>query len=148
MPGIRKSIVPLFLSLICCLINGSTIVPGQDKHEVFFRFVQSVNDILGGKDAAHTQDIIAQRARLIYGTRFESLKSVVAGEIKGLALADTSYHGVMIEAQTNQSEDAGFLVLKTVKSDPTQVRFHTIMFMKDSTGSYRINCWHAGACSR
>jgi len=61
-----------------------------------------------------------------------------------LSLADTSYHGVMILGETNPSEDAGYIILKTVKSDTTQVRFHTVVFLKDSTGRFNICSWHAG----
>jgi hypothetical protein len=51
---------------------------------------------------------------------------------------------VEIIGKTNPSEDAGFITLKTVQYDTTRVRFHTIVFMKDSTGEYKISIWHAG----
>jgi hypothetical protein len=136
-------VLPLFCVLLY-LTPIASIVVSQDKHEQFYQFVQTVRDILAGKNVEQTQAIIHRGARLIYGARFENLKSVVAGEIKGLSLADTSYHGVMIQAETNPSEDAGYLTLKTVKYDTTKVRFHTIVFMKDSTGKYKINSWHSG----
>ncbi len=133
--------------LIVALLSDVGVVSGQDKHEEFYRFVQTIQDILAGKNTVEAQASISRGARLIYGARFENLQSVVGGEITGLTLADTSYHGVMIQAQTNPSEDAGFLVLKTEKYDTTKVRFHTITFMKDSTGRYQVNVWHAGACN-
>jgi hypothetical protein len=119
-------------------------VSSQDKHEEFWQFVQTVRDILAGKNIEQAQTIIPPGARIVYGARFENLRAVVAGEIKACFLADSSYHGVMIQAETNPSEDAGVLILKTQKYDTTKVRFHTIVFMKDSTGRYKIHTWHTG----
>jgi hypothetical protein len=73
--------------------------------------------------------------RFIKGT----IKQISEGTIPGW-----SYRGVVTIAKTNPSEDAGFPMLKTHKIDTTKVRFHTIMFMKESTGQYRISIWHAG----
>jgi len=140
----RNILVPLLLFVLLCMASFASGVPGQDKHEEFWQLVQTVRDILAGKNVEQAQTIIPQGAGLVYGVRFEKLKAVVAGEIKGLSLADTSYHGVMIQAKTNPSEDAGFIILKTQKYDTTRVRFHTIVFMKDSTGKYKISSWHSG----
>jgi hypothetical protein len=134
----------LLLFALLSMVPLANNLSSQDKHEEFWQFVQTVQDILAGKNVEQAQSIIPQGAGLVYGARFEDLKSVVAGQIKSCSLADTSYHGVMIQAKTNPSEDAGFLILKTQKYDTTKVRFHTIVFMKDSTGKYKINIWHTG----
>jgi hypothetical protein len=137
-------LVLLLLFVLLCIVPIAKNVVSQDKHEEFWQFVQTVQDILAGKNVEQAQTIIPRGARLIYGARVENLKGVVTGEIKTCSLADTSYHQVEIIAQTNPSEDAGFLMLKTVKYDTTKVRFHTIVFMKDSTGQYKISIWQAG----
>jgi hypothetical protein len=140
----RNLFVPLLLFALLCVVPIAGTVSSQDKHEEFWQFVQTVRDILAGKNVEQAQTTIPPGARLVYGRRLENLKAVVAGEIRGCALADTSYHGVMIQAETNPSEDAGVLILKTQKYDTTKVRFHTIVFMKDSTGQYKIHTWHTG----
>jgi hypothetical protein len=130
--------------VILCIAPIENNVSSQTEHPEFYKVVQTITDILAGKNIEQAKTIISQGARLVYGVRFEKLKAVVAGEIKGLSLADTSYHGVMILGETNPSEDAGYIILKTVKSDTTQVRFHTVVFLKDSTGRFNICSWHAG----
>ena len=120
-----------------------TQASSQEEHTEFWQFVRTVEDILAGKNTEQATAIIGKGARLIFGARFEDLHAVVTGEIRDCPLADTSYHGVMLQAQTNPSEDAGVLVLKTQKTDTTRVRFHSIVFMKDSKGEYVINIWHA-----
>jgi len=123
-------------------------VSSQDTHGEFWQLVQAVKDILAGKNVEQGKTTIARGASLVYGTTFEDLKGVVAGEIKTCSLADESYQGVMIQAKTNTSEDMGFLVLKTQTSDKAKVRFHTVVFMKDSTGQFKIHSWHTGDCEQ
>lgn len=141
----------LVLPLLFVLLGTAPIVDNvsnQEARERIWQLVRTVKDILAGEDVEQARTAVSQGARLVYGARFEELEAVVAGEIKGLSLADTSYHGVMIRAETNSSEDAGFLILKTQKSDTTNVRFHTVVFMKDSTGQFKIHGWHTGGSDR
>jgi hypothetical protein len=142
----RTRNIPVFLLLfvLLCTLPGLTPVMSQDKHQGFWRLVQTVQDILAGKNAGQAQTFIPPGAQIIFGSRVANLKAVVAGEIPSCALADTSYHGVGINARTNDSEDMGYIVLKTVKSDTTIVRYHTIVFIKDSTGQYKVSSWQAG----
>ena len=132
----------LFIALFCIVPIANSV--SKDTKEQILQILQTVQDILAGKNAEQAQNSISKGAPLVYGVRFEKLKAVVAGEIKGLSLADTSYHGVMIQAETDSSEDAGVLILKTQKSDTTKVRFHTVVFMRDSTGQFKIHSWHTG----
>jgi len=138
----RNYLAHLSLSVLFLLLPMASRALSQDGHREYDQLVDRVLDITQGKNVEQAQTIIPQGARLIYGTRFEELKSVVAGDIKTCSLADTSYHGVMIRAKSNPSEDAGFIILKTQKTDTTKVRFHTIVFMKVSTGLYLIESWH------
>jgi len=138
----RNCLAHLSLSVLFLLLPMASSALSQDDHREYWQFVDNVVDITQGKNVEQAQTVIRQGARLVYGTRFEELKSVVEGEIKTCSLADTSYHGVMIHAKTNSSEDAGFIILKTQKTDTAKVRFHTIVFMKDSTGLYLIESWH------
>ncbi len=133
-------VVPLAWAVFC-LVPVADAPSGQDQHAAFWQVVQTVKDILAGKNTEQARNTIAKGASLVYGARFENLRSVVAGEVKTCSLADTTYHGVMIQAESNPSEDMAFLLLKTVTSDNARVRFHTVVFMKDSTGQFRIRHW-------
>jgi len=143
MPHTRIALAGLLVLLLCTGFIAANL-SGQEKHEEFWQLVETANDILAGKNLEHAKRSIAQGARLVYGVQFEDLQSVLAGEVPNCSLADSTYSGVMINAKTNVSEDAGFLVLKTVNSDNSRVRFHTVVFMRDSTGEYKINGWHTG----
>lgn len=140
----RITLVLSLLFVLLWMLPMANYVGSQEKHEEVWKFVQTVQDILAGNNREQAKAAVTPGARLVSGSRFENLRAVVAEEIEGLSLADTSYQGVMMQLETNPSEDAGVLVLKTQKSDTTKVRFHTVVFMKDSTGHYQIHAWHAG----
>jgi hypothetical protein len=140
----RNLVALLLLFILVCIVPIDNNVSSQVKSERFYGLIQTVQDILAGKNIEQAKTTIARGARLVYGTEFEDLEGVVAGEIKTCSLADTSYQGVMVQLKTNQSEDAGYVILKTQRVDKAKVRFHTIVFMKDSTGQLKIESWHTG----
>jgi hypothetical protein len=144
MTRIRNSFGLLLLIILICVIPSANDFSAQDPHEQFWKVIQSVQDILVGRNIEKASATIAPSARLIQGMKYEYLRSVVAGEINTCSLADTSFHGVGIEAKTNPSEDMGLIVFKTRKSDTTKVRYHSVVIMKDSTGEFKIIAWHAG----
>ena len=139
----RHLFILVLLALLCRTPNSGDVLC-QDEPKAFWQLVQTVRDILEGKNMEQAAASITPGAHLVCGTRFEDLGAVVAGERKPCSLADSSYQGVMLIAKTNASEDMGFLTLKTQASDTTKVRFHTVVFIKDSTGAYKILTWHAG----
>jgi hypothetical protein len=140
-------VLPLLL-LLLGMVPIASDVSSPDKSERFYGLIQTVQDILTGTNVEQTQTTIGHGARLVYGAEFEDLKGVVSGTIKTCSLADTSYKGVMVQLKTNESEDAGYLILKTQTVDKAKVRFHTVVFMKDSTGQLKIESWHTGDNNR
>ena len=139
----HRFLLPLLVAGFCVSLRATSVV-SQEQHEQFWKMIQTVQDILAGKNLEQATHAINPGATLVCGARMENLRSVVAGEIATCTLADTSYHGIAIQGRTNDSEDMGFIVLKTVKADTTVVRYHTVVFLKDSAGDYRINTWHTG----
>jgi hypothetical protein len=142
--GNRIIVLLLFVSL--CIIPNTNRVFAQEGHEEFYKLLQIVQDILAGKNVEQSLKAIGKGAGLICGGKQTDLRSVVKGEAQTCSLVDTSYHGIAVQGRTNESEDMGFFVLKTQKADTTKVRYHSIVFLRDSTGHYLINIWHAGSC--
>jgi hypothetical protein len=139
----RIAVAILGCGLISC-ISFAAIGTGQDKSDDVNRLVQTVRDILGGKHPEVTATAIAPGAMLVKGTRFENLSDVVAGRSRTCSLTEGSYEAVSLQSKTNKSDDAGYLILKTQHIDKNRVRFHTVVFMKDSTGLLKIESWHTG----
>lgn len=134
------------LLLVCCA-SWSACAQEQDEHE-FYKMLRTIQDILAGKNPVETRKAVGAGATLIRGGKLEDLRSVLSGGQGECLLADTSYRGIAVQGRTNTSEDMGYIVLKTQTSDTARVRFHTVVFTKDSTGRYLINTWHADGCNR
>ncbi len=143
LPTGRLFVPPLVVLLLSFLLASNTAL-SQEEHAAFWKVVRTVEDILGGKNLDQATATVTKGARLICGSRNENLRDVVAGKVTTCSLADTAFHGVAIQARTNDSEDMGYILLKTVKVDTTNVRFHTVVVLKDSTGEFKIISWHAG----
>jgi len=140
---IKRGLLRLLVASLCIALCDS-FGTSQDQHEGFWMMLQTVQDIVAGKNLEQATRAISPEATLVWGSRMENLRSVVSGEVATCSLADTSYRGIAVQGRTNSSEDMGFIVLKTVKADTTVVRYHTVVFLKDSAGDYKISTWHAG----
>lgn len=133
----------VLVSFCSCLLSGAGSLVAQDDHGEFYKIVEVITNVLAGKDVKQSETVISKGADLVWKGRLMNLKEVVTGGNKTFALADTSFHGVVIKGRTNTAEDMGIITLKTVKEDTTKVRYHTVVFLKDSTGEYRIISWNA-----
>ncbi len=138
----RKPLLLLPLFALLCIAPDPATPQGPVRKVDFHGIVQTIQDILTGKNPKQAADVIATQADLIYGTRLLSLKEVVSGQDSSCSLADTTYHSVMIKAQTDPSEVMGFILLKTAKRGSAKVRFHSVVFVKDTAGQYKIIGWH------
>ncbi len=141
--GSQAVVVVLLFVFVPVALSQNTASSASNRDK-FLGLIQTADDILAGKNLEQAKTFIRPGARLVSGARYENLLDIVSGNVKGVSLTDTSYHGIMVAGQTNDSEDMGFFVLKTRTSDTSKVRFHSIVFSKDSTGQYKINIWHAG----
>ncbi len=143
-----KHLIPIVLSTCLALaIPGGTMLFSQDGHDAFWKVVRSIQDIREGKNLEEATKCITKGSRLINGSRYGYLKDAATGDVSPCALSDSSYHAIAIEGRTNEAEDMGYIVLKTVKADTTKVRYHTVVFLRDSTGEFKISAWQVGGCN-
>jgi hypothetical protein len=130
------------LSLLL-LLPSTTYLHAQEEHEEIWQFVKNVTNILEGKPVTDPLSFIASRAKLVRCGEMVPLLPAVSASGGRCPLVDTTYQGVFLEMETNEIEDAGYLLVKTRAADTTKVSFHTVYFAQDSTGHYRIRLWHA-----
>jgi hypothetical protein len=105
--------------------------------------VETVQGILAGKQPVAGGIVISPGAHLIFGTHFENLFAVVKGESRECSLNEGPTGQMLwMSMKINDPEDAAFLTLKTRIENPPSVRYHTVVFMKDSTGHWSIQTWH------
>ncbi|HUN65452.1 MAG TPA: hypothetical protein VMW43_05075 [Bacteroidota bacterium] len=137
-------ILPLVLMFTCtALCQAGNDARNEKVRAKVNGIVQVARDILAGRNLEKAGSSVASGARLIDGRKFEYLRSVLTGGAAACPLADTSYQMVMVEAETSNGDDMGFLRIKTRQTpDTARVRFHSIVFRQDSTGEYKIVNWH------
>jgi hypothetical protein len=135
-----RAIAPLLIAL--CLLSNSNSLRAQEAHAAFWKIANTAMDILKGKTTPITAQSISTNASLIFGAKVTTLRSAIVANKPPFHLADTTFHGVTIDAKTNQAEDMGVITFKTVRQDTTIVRYHTIVIEKDSTGQFSIISWH------
>jgi hypothetical protein len=130
----------VLLSTVFATTNSWT----QDNSAKWKPLVQAVEDVLAGKPISDTLITISPGAYLATGNQWEALLAVARGESKTCSLKEAPTRAsVAIRLKINDSEDAAFLTLKTQTANETEPRYHTVMFMKDSSNVWVIEAWHA-----
>jgi hypothetical protein len=131
------------LVLICCLVALAGDDKKQDQSARWEPLLQTVEGILAGKNPDNGKITIAPGARLIFGRKEERLQDLVSGKITTCSLKeDSSRVSASLVLKVNDSDNAAFLILKTEAEKKADARFHTVVFMKDSSGQWRIESWH------
>ena len=134
-----------FLLLVLLILAGETF--GQAKRseapDITDQLVTMAQDILSGQNVEKCISLVAPGARLVFGSVNADLKDVVLGRIKNLTLVEgPSHHPTALRFKTNESKDSAYLLL-TTSSNEKELRYHTIVYMRDKEGKWRIETWHA-----
>jgi len=103
--------------------------------------LHTVQEILAGNEPAQDRTRVAPGAQLAIGERLLDLAGVIASSQSNLLLEDQTRGPVSLHLKMNDEENAAFLLLGTQPDSKT--RYHTVVFMKDSTGMWMIESWHA-----
>lgn len=98
--------------------------------------------ILAG-NVNQSDTLVTAGARLVSGSLDVNLREVVAGKNTSLSLVeDSSRGGIAIRLKTNDNDDAGYLLYTTSTREKKNLWYHTVVFMKDKAGQWRIESWH------
>ena len=139
-----RILVLISLAITWCLHGFAQQTMNLDQYGKWGAIIQSAQNILAGKSPDKTTITIAPDAYLVAGKRFENLQGVINGEIKGCSLNEApSRQAVWLHLKANNQENAVVLVLKTQSEKKTDDRFHTVVFMKGTTGQWSMQSWHA-----
>jgi hypothetical protein len=122
------------------------LLVAQDREDgqsnKWMTLVQSVQDVLAGKPIRHMNITISPGAYVAFGNKYENMESIITGKSKTCSLKeDSTQSAVRVVVKVNDSENAAFVTLKTQTNQKTNERYHTVVFMKDSTGVWSIETW-------
>jgi hypothetical protein len=133
----------LFLAILCLLFGLTTVSQAQDQSAKWEPFVKAVQDVLAGRPIDNKNITISPEAYLVFGSQYQLLRAVVAGEFKTCSLKEEPTRVVVfINMKISDSENVAFMTLKTQTDKKTDDRFHTVIFMKDSVANWNIQTWH------
>ncbi len=115
----------------------------EDQSKKWEPLVQTVQDILGGKNMEQTKQWISAGASLVFDGRLEDLHDVVTGKSTICSLVEQSSSvPASLRLKINDPEDAAYLIMTTQREDKESQRYHTVVFMKDPKGVWKIESWH------
>ena len=98
--------------------------------------------ILAG-NVNQSDTLVTTGARLVSGSLNANLREVVAGRNTSISLAeDSSRGGIEIRLKTNDNDDSGYLLYTTSTREKKNLWYHTVVFMKDKAGQWRVESWH------
>jgi len=135
-------------ALLCTMVVGSpfrVLAAGDsvaaDTSQKWQILLHTVQEILTGNSPGQYSARIAPGAQLAIGDRLLDLEGVVASRDSNLLLEDQTRGPVSLHLKMNTEENAAFLLLGT--QPDSKKRYHTVVFMKDSTGTWMVESWHA-----
>jgi len=134
--------------LVCVMTAGlPTIVRASgdgaaaDSSQKWQVLLHTVQEILSGEAPGPYSARIAPGAQLVLGDRMLDLGEVVASRDSNALLEDQTRGPVSLHLKMNDEENAAFLVLVT--QPDAKARYHTVVFMRDTTGAWLVESWHA-----
>ena len=140
-----KTAIGLILCIIVVCPPPRALASGDgaavDTSQKWQILLHTVQEILSGSAPGEYSAKIGPGAQLVIGERQFDLGEVVASRDSTLLREDPIRGPVSLRLKMNDQENAAFLLLRTVPDSTT--RYHTVVFMKDSTGTWMIESWHA-----
>ena len=138
-----KSIVFFLLGTFCLVPELSVGQTNRTQDpDITDQLVAIAQNILSGRTNEESANSIAPGARLVSGSSNVDLRDVVVGTDTSVTLADRPPRQPnALQLKTNQNEDSAYLLL-TTSNQGKDVRHHTIVFMRDKHGEWKIEMWH------
>jgi hypothetical protein len=141
------------IRIVLFLLGTYFVLPGltsgqanrTQEAEIADQLVSIAQDILAGHNTVATASTIAPGARLVSGPSNVDLRDVVTGADRTVTLVDRPPRQTnALRLKTNENEDSAFLLL-TTSNQGKDVRYHTVVFMRDKHGEWKVETWHASS---
>ncbi len=112
-----------------------------DTTETLYQLVTMAENVLSGKNPKSMLDYITQGACAVSSTHTADLHALLNGEDNSVKLSeDSTRHATGMQLKTNKIEDTAVLVLTTSSAPGKDLRYHTVIFMKEK-GKWLIELW-------
>lgn len=141
------------VSVLTCLVVSSSLAQDpvfipNDPATPETRFAAEeikgiVRDILQGADRPSIRSAISPGALLVDGGSQRDLSEALFGKNRSTAVIRESDRKVTIERLSISPETtSAYLVTEIQFKTRTESRFHSVFFMKDKQGNWKVKHWH------
>ncbi len=115
-----------------------------EKVGTFTMELQSIaTNIIHGDNLEKAKISIDPEAYVIDGNHYESLWGVLTGEIKTCRVVEGPKTTIPFSnAFVTDDMSAASIVLKSVSEDGKRVRYHSVLFVRATTGEWKVKSWH------
>jgi hypothetical protein len=137
----KSSIIILFTAV---LTTSAFAVPHEkaDSAEALYVLITLAQDIIFGKNTDTALISIAEGASAVSSSRIADLRAVLSEQDTSVRLReDSTRQAIQVRLKTNETEDAGYLVLTTSGAQGKDKRYHMIVFMKNKEHKWLIETW-------
>ena len=116
----------------------------KSGYEALFKLKDDAMRILRGELTDELKSLVDLEAYAVIGGNFEHLQSFLTDKQKSSLLVEGKATKMeMSRLKTDDKQNAAYLILKTKPSPKKANRFHTIVFMQNPTGEWKLVSWHA-----
>ena len=134
-------------------IKAEVLIPfkfrlGPDSYksgsEALFKLKDDALRILRGELTEELKSLVDVESYAVIGGNFEHLQSLLADRHKSTLLVEGKATKIeMSRLKTDDKKNTAYLILKTKPGPKRANRFHTIVFMQNSPGEWKLVSWHA-----
>jgi hypothetical protein len=109
------------------------------------KVIESAQNAMHKGEVEELRQYVAPEARIVKGKKIAHIRDVLTGtEGRAMFGDDSTWSGVEVSAQTNDNNDAAYIVLKTLKITTGDYRYHTLVLYKKPQALWQIYQWHVG----
>ncbi len=133
----------LILTLVSFSYGQTTL--DTTRNTDLYKTLDQVKAIMKGAEFQQVSQYISPEAFIISGKTFGNLAEVVRSKERASALQENAdRQTVQVTARTNETEDAIYVVLKTVSAKGDDPRYHSLVLYKEPGTVWQIYLWHVG----
>jgi hypothetical protein len=115
---------------------------GEKDTRIREELLPKVELVFSGNAAART--VIGPEAYLVDGTRFVNLNEALFGTEKGKAFSGESKRRTsFLRIDVSEDGTSATMLMKTETAKKTEPHWHTINWVREKGGEWKITHWHA-----
>lgn len=141
----QRAATLLGLIILVATLCHAQGLQGSTKNADLYKIIDHIGKMMQGGEFEQFKQFVSPEANVVSGQTMMRLRDILKGKDREAVLhEDSSRQMVQIAARSNKSEDAIYVVLKTVNAHKAEPHFHSLVLYKESETGWQIFLWHVG----